>query len=313
MGETKKFTDKPDKKETVRHTDSERAGSLGKYILLAESGADLPAEIVKRYGIEIVPMHVTFGSTTYDDGTFPTEEIFTFYQRNGILPKTSGCAPSDFEIAFDRIHISHPDSHILHLAYSAVTTCSYQSAQIAAKGRDYVTSIDTKHVSAGQALVVLSVARYLEAHPDCSLQEALDTAERLSRQCRMGFFPGDLVYLKAGGRVSNAAYLGAKILSLNPLIEINDGKLVATKKYRGPMKKIAPKLVRDFVEQQKLQPRQPLGFVYSPGLSDEIRLEVEALAKDLGFREILWIRTGGVVSVHGGPGAFGICGFAPEE
>lgn len=281
---------------------------MRKFILLAETGADIPVEIVKKYGIEIVPMHVSFGDTTRDDGSFSTEEIFSYYQHTGILPKTSGCAPHDFEIVFDRIHAAYPDSHILHLAYSAVTTCSYQSALIAAEGRDYVTSIDTKHVSAGQTLVVLSMARYLEANPDCSLQEAVGMAESLSRRCRMGFFPGDLLYLKAGGRVSNAAYLGAKILSLNPLIEMTDGKLIATKKYRGSMKTIAPKLVRSFAEQ--LQRQEPFGFVYSAGLSDEIRGQVEAIAKDMGFREILWVRTGGVVSTHSGPGAFGVCGFS---
>lgn len=207
---------------------------MRKYVLLAETGADIPSDIVKRYEIEIVPMHVSFGDITRDDGSFPTEEIFSFYQKTGTLPKTSGCTPHDFEIVFDRIHAQYPESHILHLAYSAVTTCSYQSALIAAEGRDYVTSIDTMHVSAGQTLVVLSMARYLEANPDCSLQEAIRTAESLSHRCRMGFFPGDLVYLKAGGRVSNAAYLGAKILSLNPLIEMTNGKLVATKNIADP-------------------------------------------------------------------------------
>lgn len=284
---------------------------MGKYILLAETGADLPRDIVKRYGIEIVPMHVSFGDTTRNDGDFPAEEIFSYYKITRTLPKTSGSTPYDFEEAFDRIHALHPDSHILHLAYSAATTCSYQNALIAAEGRDYVSSIDTMHVSAGQTLVVLSMARYLETNPDCSLQEAIHMAESLSRRCRMGFFPGDLMYLKAGGRVSNAAYLGATILSLNPLIEVIEGKLHATKKYRGSMKNVAPKLLQYFVEEHRLQRQEPLCFVFSPGLSDEIRSEVETLAQTMGFQEILWVQTGSVVSAHGGPGAFGVCGFSP--
>lgn len=63
-------------------------------------------------------------------------------------------------------------------------------------------------------MVILYMARYLEANPECLLQEDVCKAEEFRSRCRMGFFPGDLVYLKAGGRVSNAAYLGAKILSL---------------------------------------------------------------------------------------------------
>ncbi len=282
---------------------------MGKYVLLAETGADIPNDIAKRYGIWKVPMHVTFDAETKNDGDFPTTEVFGYHKRTGKLPKTSGSTPADFEEIFDRIHARYPDRHILHLAYSAATTCSYQSALIAARGRDYVTSIDTKHVSAGQALVVIFLARYLEKNPDCSLEEVKKQAQILSSHCRMGFLPGDLEYLKAGGRVSNAAYLGARILSLNPLIELIDGKLEATKKYRGSMAKAAPKMLGDYPDAQKFS-RAVIAFVYSPGLSQEIRQTVEGRAREMGFSEILWIETGCVVSTHSGPGAFGISGFA---
>lgn len=282
---------------------------MGKYVLLAETGADIPVDIAKRYGIWKVPMHVTFDAETKDDGNFPTTEVFDYHKRTGKLPKTSGSTPADFEKIFDEIHAQCPDSHILHLAYSAATTCSYQSALIAAKGRDYVTSIDTKHVSAGQALVTIFTARYLEKYPDCSLREATEKVEQLSRHCRMGFLPGDLEYLKAGGRVSNAAYLGAKILSLNPLIELLDGKLEATKKYRGSMQKVASKLLEDYPVSREFS-KAVIAFVYSPGLSQEIHQAVEKRAKEMGFSEVLWIETGCVVSTHSGPGAFDISGFA---
>ena len=282
---------------------------MGKYVLLAETGADIPDDIAKRYGIWKVPMHVTFDTETKDDGNFPTTEVFDYHKRTGKLPKTSGSTPADFEKIFDEIHAQYPDRHILHLAYSAATTCSYQSALLAAKERDYVTSIDTKHVSAGQALVTIFTARYLEKYPDCSLQEVTEKVEELSRHCRMGFLPGDLEYLKAGGRVSNAAYLGAKILSLNPLIELLDGKLEATKKYRGSMQKVAPKMLEYYPVSQKFS-KSVIAFVYSPGLSQEIHQAVEKRAREMGFSEVLWIETGCVVSTHSGPGAFGISGFA---
>lgn len=282
---------------------------MGKYVLLAETGADIPADIAKRYGIWKVPMHVTFDTETKNDGDFPTTDVFDHYKRTGRLPKTSGSTPDDFEQIFDRIHAEYPDRHILHLAYSAATTCSYQSALLAARNRDYVTSIDTMHVSAGQALVVIFTARYLEEHPDCSLQQVTQEIKNLSCRCRMGFFPGNLEYLKAGGRVSNAAYLGAKILSLNPLIELVGGKLEATKKYRGSMQKVAPRLFEDYPKAQNFS-REAIAFVYSPGLARTVREEVERRAREKGYEEIFWIETGCVVSTHSGPGAFGISGFA---
>ena len=279
------------------------------YILLAETGSDIPADLAKLYGVETVPMHVAFGDETRDDGTFPVTDIYRFFERTGTLTKTSGSTVGDFEVVFDRLQREYPGKPILHLASSAVTPCSYQSAVIAAEGRTGIASVDTKVVSAGQALVLLLMARWLEANPDATLEEAVAQAERISEKARMGFFPGDLAYLRAGGRVSNAAYLVANFLSLNPLIELLDGQLKATKKYRGKMEKVAPKFLREYVQEQNLT-RDTMAFVYSVGLADSIREECTAIAKELGFREILWIPTGGVVTTHCGPGGFGVCGIA---
>lgn len=284
---------------------------MSKFVLLVETGADIPEAFAEKYGIYTAPMHVAFGDETKDDGTFPVEDIYAFYERTGTLTKTSGCTVGDFEAAYDRIRAQHPDSHILHLAYSAATTCSYQSAVIAAEGRENITSIDTKFVSAGQALAVITVARWLEANPDATVDQAVAKVQEVCGKCRMGFFPGDLAYLRAGGRVSNAAYLGAKILSLNPLIELLDGHLKATKKYRGKMDKVAPKFLRDYVQEHELN-RETLVFVYSKGLKQSIQDECSAIAGELGFREILWIPTGGVVTTHCGPGGFGVCGLSEK-
>ena len=281
------------------------------YILLAETGSDIPEDLMKRYGVVTVPMHVAFDTVTKDDRTFPVTDIYRFFETTGKLTTTSGSTVGDFEEVYDRLRADFPDRPILHLAYSAVTTCSYQSAVIAAEGRENITSFDTKHVSAGQTLVILLLARFLEANPQASLPQILEKAGELSRRVKMGFFPGDLAYLRAGGRVSNAAYLGAKILSLNPLIELLDGQLKATKKYRGKMEKVALQLLREFPREQRFS-KEILVFVYSEGLDEAIRTQADDLARELGYREILWIPTGGVVTTHSGPGAFGICGVSEE-
>ncbi|MBQ0001218.1 MAG: DegV family protein [Clostridiales bacterium] len=282
---------------------------MGKYIILAETGADIPADLQEQYGIEIVPMHVTFKDVTKDDGSFPATEVFSFYKTTGILPKTSGCNPEDFMTVLDKIHAEHPDKHILYLAYSSVTTCSYQSCVIASEERDYITLVDTKHVSAGQCLVVTLTARYLEQHPDAEIPEIVKYVEKIRDEVKMGFFPGDLDYLRAGGRVSNVAYLGAKILSLNPLIELKDGKLMAGKKYRGTLDKVALKFLPEFAEKENLS-REILFLIQSMGLKEETKKQLVDEATKLGFKEIRWITTGCVVSTHSGPGAFGVSGIS---
>lgn len=76
-------------------------------ILVAETGSDIPPSLAERYGIYLVPMHVTMGEHTLDDTTFPPEEICRYYARTGKLPKTSGCSPEDFTKVFDEIHCQH--------------------------------------------------------------------------------------------------------------------------------------------------------------------------------------------------------------
>lgn len=279
-------------------------------LLVAESGSDITREMAEKHYITIVPMHVSYGGQTRDDGSFPVTEMFEHYAKTRELPRTSGCTPHDFETAFERLRSEHPGQPVLHLAYSACTTCSMQSAVIAAEGSTDIVSVDTKQVSAGQAAVVLAVAEFLEKNPDATLLQAADKSKEIAARVRMGFFPGDLEYLRAGGRVSNAAYLGAQLLHLHPLIEIMDGKLLSTKKYRGSMAKVAAKLAGDYVD--NLDSREPLYLVYGKGLDEDIRRDVERIVTQKGFEQYSWIQTGCVIAAHSGPGAFGIVGFAKE-
>lgn len=280
-------------------------------ILVAETGSDVNAQLAAEYGVKIVPMHVSFDTETLDDGEFPVEKIVDYYQSTGKLPKTSGSTPEDFEKAFDAIHAEYPDAHLLYLAYSAITTCSMQSAVIAAEDRDYVTIIDTKQVSAGQCNIVIAMAEILRDNPDMTIEEAVKAAEDLISRANMCFMPDNLEFLRAGGRVSNVAFLGARILNLHPVIEILDGKLMATKKYRGKMNKVAAQLVADYAEKYDLD-RECLWFVYVVGFSDEVRAVVENAAKEAGFKKTRWIQAGGVITTHGGPAAFGLAGFSKK-
>ena len=278
-------------------------------VIMAETGADIPQELAERYNIQIVPMHVTFGNETRDDGTFPSEEVCAYYDRTGVLPKTSGCVPEDFTKAFDEVHAKWPNAQILYLAYSSVTTCSYQSALIAAEGRDYVTALDTKAVCAGQCSIVIEMARLLEQYPEWTIAEAAEAAKPLIEKNRMCFIPDDLEYLRAGGRVSNAVALVGRVLGIHPLIEIQDGNLVATDKLRGKLIKLAPQLVKSYAAKHNLDKKE-LWLIWTPGFPDEVRRAAEEAAREYGFENVIWIKSGGVITTHSGPSAFGVVGFA---
>lgn len=285
---------------------------MSKYIIVAETGSDIPKDLAAEYGIYLVPMHVTFGDEVKDDGAFPTEEVCEYYEKTGKVPKTSGCNPEDFVKVFSEIRKEHPDCYIIYLAYSAVTTCSYQSAKIAAEDDEKILFYDTKHVAIGQCAAVICFAKELKEHPDRTPEQVMEAAERISKSVRMCFTPSNLDYLRAGGRVSNATALCGNILGIHPKIELLDGYLKATKKYRGKMNKVVLKLLNDYVNEEHLD-RKEIWLGNSPGFPEELKAEVIEEAKKLGFEEIHWTKTGGVITSHGGSNAFCMAGYCVEE
>ncbi|MBP3683726.1 MAG: DegV family protein [Oscillospiraceae bacterium] len=281
---------------------------MSKIILSAETGSDITPELAAQLGVVLIPMHVSMGDQTLDDGTFPPEEVCAYYDRTGKVPTTSGSTPYDFEKIYDPLFAKHPDAQVLHLAYSAVTTCSYHSGELAVEEKSYknnVRLVDTQHVSVGQCACVCAVAAWLEAHPEATLDEAAAAAVEICANMEMSFIPSNLDYLRAGGRVSNAVALVGNLLHLHPCIDIIDGKLIAGKKYRGHMEKVVPALMRDFT--QKHDPsKDQVYFIHSPYLSEGVKQAAENTAKELGFANFTWVKTGCVITCHGGPGAFGI-------
>lgn len=280
-------------------------------IITVESGSDMPKNLAQRYGIYVVPMHITFGNNTKKDGSFPVDDICDYYTSSGKIPKTSGSTPADFISVFEEIHKKYPEKSILHLAYSGVTTCSYQSAVLASNGCEYVECVDTKHVTLGQTAVAVRVAEELEKHPEWTLQEAARYAQKVSDSVETYLLPEKLSFLKAGGRVSNAAALLGSVLNIHPVIELINGYLVAAKRWRGRMKRLVPKLIEEFASCKNVD-KKTIWLGYTTGLSEEVRKIVEDTARKLGFCNIQWVVAGGVITTHGGPGAFGIAGYCPR-
>ena len=125
----------------------------------------------------------------------------------------------------------------------------------------------------------------------------------------MCFVPAELEYLRAGGRVSNAVFIGGKILRIHPSIEIENGYLVAKKKYRGKMESIIPKLIEEYSNDKNLDKKE-VYLLWSIGLSEAIRKLAEDKVKEMGFEKVTWMQTGCVITTHGGPGSFGIVGLS---
>ena len=281
---------------------------MSKWIITTESGSDISIEEAARLGVGVIPMHVNMDNKSYDDGEFPAEEVCEYYNRTKKVPQTSGCSPDDFMHFFAKIKEENPGANILHLAYSAVTTVSYASACLVSEGDDSIVIVDTKHVSAGLRSIVLHTLEVLKRNPDISREELLVAVYTIRDITRMCFIPETLAYLHAGGRCGNLAYIGGKLLNLHPCVDIQDGKLIATKKYRGSFKKVIPELMRDYTKKYALD-QSKLWLIETPYFTPEMKLVAESAAKDCGYNNISWVKTGCVITSHGGAGAFGIVGL----
>lgn len=284
---------------------------MTKFIITAESGSDLPKELVERYGVRIIPMHVTMGDETRPDGTFPVEEVFDFYEKTGTLPKTAGSTPDDNAKCFRQIFEEYPNAHIIHIAYSAVTTVSFNAAKIAAEDFENIHLVDSKNVAIGQTAIIKATAEYIENHPDASPEDIIAFVENIRERTRFIFLPNTLLYLKAGGRVSNLAFHGATLLNIHPTIVIEDGYLVSGKKYRGNFDRCIKKMIADFFNTYNIDPETVM-VCGSPGVSDENKDLVYSLLSQHNANTDQWFDTGAVISSHGGPGAIGLLGIERE-
>ena len=278
---------------------------MRKIIILTESGSDLPLDLAKMHNIEVVPMHIMMEGKSYSDGSLSVTDVYDYHNRTKKIPSTSATNPDEYQSFFNRITEENPGCVIIHVGYSSKPSCTYQNSIIASEGMENVFHADSLNVTGGLAAVVLKAAELIKEHPDMLPADLVKNIESIAAKVRVGFIPGDLEYLKAGGRVSNAAYLGGTLLQLKPLIEIINGQLVSTKKYRGKISNIVEKFMNEYIDKYNMD-KKLIYLIYSLGLAEETKQRMEEIAREKGFREIIWIQAGCMISCHSGPGAIGL-------
>lgn len=285
-----------------------RRCAVRRIILSTESGADLPESLAKKYDVQVVPMHVIMDGQDYLDGHLPVKDIFDFYNHTKKIPSTSATNVHEYQEFFKKIRTEFPNSIIVHVGYTSKASVSFENALLAAKDVEDIYLIDALNVTGGLTAVIMYAAALLAEEPEMDPVHLLEKIETKIPKARLAFLPGSLDFLRAGGRVSNMAYLGGALLKIKPCIELVDGKLVSTKKYRGKMSKVAESLLFDYLQQYNID-RQQIYFIYSIGLCETIKERIDEIAREKGFKNSLWIEAGAMISTHSGPGGFGIAGI----
>ncbi len=281
---------------------------MGKIIISTESGADLPKDLVEKHHIQVVPMHVIMEGKDYLDGELSVEEVFEYYNRTKKIPSTAATNVHEYHDLFTNIREKYPDSIIIHIGYTSKASASFQSALIAAEDFEDVFLIDALNVTGGLAAIVMYAVTLLEEEPSIDPVHLIEKIESVVPKTRLAFIPGSLDFLKAGGRVSNIAYIGGALLKIKPCIELKDGKLVSTRKYRGHMSVVAEKLMHDYLSEYDID-RKQLYLIYSIGLDESIITRIGMIAEEAGFENVRWMQAGAMISTHAGPGGFGVAGI----
>ncbi|ATP40589.1 EDD domain protein [Solibacillus sp. R5-41] len=281
---------------------------MRRIILSTESGADLPEFLANKHDVQVVPMHVIMENQDFLDGHLSVQEIYDFYDRTKKIPSTSATNVHEYHELFKKIREDFPDSIIIHIGYTSKASASFQNALIAAEDFKDLFLIDALNVTGGLTAIVMYAVTLLEKEPTIDPILLIEKIKTKIPKSRLAFIPGSLDFLKAGGRVSNLAYLGGALLKIKPCIELVEGKLVSTKKYRGNMSTVAEKLLRDYLNQYEID-RQQIYFIFSIGFSEHIKQRINEIAKETGFENITWIQAGAMISTHSGPGGFGIAGI----
>jgi len=274
--------------------------------IIADSTCDLSKELIERYDIAILPLHVLMDDKEYLDGVNITPpEIFKWSDSVKKTPGTS--APSMEETMNLFRQYLDQGMEIVSFSISASMSASKNVMTVAAESldaEDRISVIDSANLSTGIGLLVIEAA--IMAAGGKSREEITARMEELKPLVRASFVVDTLVFLHRGGRCGGLAAMAGGALKLHPRISVADGAMSSGKKYRGRIGKVYLTYAQD-MEEELLKAYPDRVFITHTCRDEEEVSGVRRYLESLGyFNEILETRAGGVISSHCGPGTLGV-------
>ena len=274
--------------------------------IIADSTCDLSQELLTKYDISILPLHVLLGEEEYLDGrTITPDQIYSWSDAHKTTPKTS--APSLVEAMELMKPYVEEKREIVCFSISDEMSTSGNVMRLAAEELDaaqLVTVINSANLSTGIGLLVIEAA--IMAGNGATGKEIAERMEELKPLVRASFVVDTLTYLHRGGRCSGVAALAGSALKLHPKIVVENGKMAPQKKYRGKTDRVILDYVHD-LEQDLKSAKKERVFITHSGCDAVVVEAVRSYLEGLQvFDEILETRAGGVISSHCGPGTLGV-------
>lgn len=280
--------------------------------IFADSTCDLSQELIDRYHVTVLPLHVVLGEEEYLDGVEITpDEIYAWAQENKQPPKTSAVSMDILEAGFKPALDAGDEIICFAISESMSTTANVMRLTAQDLGAaDRVSVIDSMNLSTGVGLQVIAAAEMAAA--GMNREAIVEKIREMQPRVRASFVVDTLTFLHRGGRCSGLAALAGGALKLHPRIAVSEGKMAPGKKYRGLMSKTLLSYAKD-MEEELLKADKTRVFLTHSGCAQEDIDAVKAYLQSLNhFDEILITRAGGVISCHCGPGTMGVLFVAGE-
>ena len=284
---------------------------MDRFVVVTDSTANLPPELVSEYDIPMIPLTVHWGEETYLDGvTLDASTFYKWLQEREAFPTTSQPSPGAFIEFFLSVAKKHETKNILGIFISAELSGTLASA-IQAKNELpnlNIELIDSRSTSMGLGMQVLTAIRAeREGQP---LEVAIEQVQHVRDNMNIIFAVDTLEYLHRGGRIGGAARLLGTALNLKPVLQIEDGKVMPLEKVRMRRKSLqrVVEIVSERVDGRHLG---GVAIIHAQAGADADL--VAGWIKELFAPEIMYntILTP-VVGTHAGPGTIGVAFYVED-
>lgn len=278
--------------------------SSKKVIITCDSACDLPKKFLSKNKVKVVPLQILLGDDSYkDNGSLTPERIYEVYRDKGITPKTAAFGPQtiiDFWKTFD-----NKGYEIVHIDLSSELSSTFQNAYIAATTFSNVYVVDSRQLSAGIGLLVLEACKLRDR--GFSAKEIVEQLEVFKEKISLSFIVDNLEFLHKGGRCSAIASVGGQMLNLKPSLEMREGVLKVSKKYRGNIDRVGLKFFGEKLDVLSIDVNHDVFIVHS-GEFDKKTLEnfKDFVCDVLKVDSVYIIQTGCTIASHCGPRTLGI-------
>lgn len=276
---------------------------MATYDIITDSGSDLSAELAQKLGVRIAPLTVNFRGEAHPDRNDDSLKTLYAALRNEETATTSAVNPETWCEVIRPSLEAGKDAVVI--AFSSALSTTYQSAVVAAtelmdefpKRKVYVC--DSLCASMGQALLVWYACK--QRDNGATAVEIVEWVEMNKRHVCHFFTVDDLNFLKRGGRISPATAALGTMLSVKPILHVNNqGELTDVDKVRG-RKAALQALVEKMVEKGAGY-KNSVAFISHGDCREDAEALAKMVKKHCGVQEVIIGYVGAVIGAHAGPG-----------